>query len=92
MHKKAKASFWTAGEMDLSKDVHDWNNGLNDNERHFIPHVLTFPSLNCMFCCCFEYLTKKTLYAVPLLEPQNHYCRVFSLQLFTSTYNKKSNS
>ena len=42
MYKKAKASFWTAEEMDLSKDVHNWTNKLNDNERHFISHVLTF--------------------------------------------------
>jgi ribonucleoside-diphosphate reductase subunit M2 len=42
MYKKAEASFWTAEEMDLSKDVHDWNNCLNDNERHFISHVLAF--------------------------------------------------
>jgi len=31
-----------AEEMDLSKDVHDWNNRLNDNECHFISHVLAF--------------------------------------------------
>ncbi len=42
MYKKAEASFWTAEEMDLSKDMHDWNNRLNDNERHFISHVLAF--------------------------------------------------
>jgi ribonucleoside-diphosphate reductase subunit M2 len=42
MYKKAEASFWTAEEMDLSKDVHDWNNWLNDNECHFISHVLAF--------------------------------------------------
>ncbi|KAF8192482.1 ribonucleotide reductase small subunit [Pholiota molesta] len=42
MYKKAEASFWTAEEMDLSKDVHDWNNRLNDNERHFVSHVLAF--------------------------------------------------
>ncbi|EGO01984.1 hypothetical protein SERLA73DRAFT_104202 [Serpula lacrymans var. lacrymans S7.3] len=42
MYKKAEASFWTAEEMDLSKDVHDWANRLNDNERHFISHVLAF--------------------------------------------------
>lgn len=28
--------------MDLSKDLHDWENRLNDNERHFISHVLAF--------------------------------------------------
>ncbi|EEB94399.1 hypothetical protein MPER_06792, partial [Moniliophthora perniciosa FA553] len=42
MYKKAEASFWTAEEMDLSKDLHDWNNRMNDNERHFISHVLAF--------------------------------------------------
>jgi len=42
MYKKAEASFWTAEEMDLSKDFHDWQNRLNDNERHFISHVLAF--------------------------------------------------
>jgi len=42
MYKKAEASFWTAEEMDLSKDLHDWTNRLNNNERHFISHVLAF--------------------------------------------------
>ncbi|KAK0457813.1 ribonucleotide reductase small subunit [Desarmillaria tabescens] len=42
MYKKHEASFWTAEEMDLSKDLHDWNNRMNDNERHFISHVLAF--------------------------------------------------
>ncbi|PSR71779.1 hypothetical protein PHLCEN_2v12280 [Hermanssonia centrifuga] len=42
MYKKHEASFWTAEEMDLSKDLHDWNNRLNDNERHFVSHVLAF--------------------------------------------------
>ena len=42
MYKKAEASFWTAEEMDLSKDLEDWDHKLNDNERHFISHVLAF--------------------------------------------------
>lgn len=42
MYKKAEASFWTAEEIDLSKDLHDWDNRLTDNERHFISHVLAF--------------------------------------------------
>jgi len=41
MYKKAQASFWTAEEMDLSNDLRDWQY-LNDNERHFISHVLAF--------------------------------------------------
>ncbi|MBH8570122.1 ribonucleotide-diphosphate reductase subunit beta [Microvirga sp. STS02] len=40
-YKKSQASFWTAEEIDLSQDQKDWN-GLNDNERHFIKHVLAF--------------------------------------------------
>ncbi|KAB8360653.1 hypothetical protein FH972_024391 [Carpinus fangiana] len=42
MYKKAEASFWTAEEIDLSKDLHDWNNRLNDEERFFVSHVLAF--------------------------------------------------
>lgn len=42
MYKKAEASFWTAEEIDLASDITDWNNKLNDNERHFIKHVLAF--------------------------------------------------
>jgi ribonucleoside-diphosphate reductase subunit M2 len=42
MYKKAMASFWTAEEIDLSKDIHDWNNKLNNDERFFISHVLAF--------------------------------------------------
>ena len=42
MYKKAEALFWMAEEMDLSKDLYNWNNRLNDNEHHFISHVLAF--------------------------------------------------
>lgn len=42
MYKKAEASFWTAEEIDLSKDMHDWNNRMNDNERFFVSRVLAF--------------------------------------------------
>lgn len=40
-YKKAEASFWTAEEIDLSQDLTDWEK-LNDNEKHFIKHVLAF--------------------------------------------------
>ncbi|WP_338873131.1 ribonucleotide-diphosphate reductase subunit beta [Spirosoma sp. SC4-14] len=40
-YKTHEASFWTAEEIDLGQDMKDWNN-LNDNERHFISHVLAF--------------------------------------------------
>merc|ERR1712241_134802 len=41
MYKKAKASFWTAEEIDLSMDLSDWEK-LKDDEKHFIKHVLAF--------------------------------------------------
>lgn len=42
MYKKAESSFWTAEEIDLMQDLQDWNNKLNDDEKHFIKHVLAF--------------------------------------------------
>lgn len=41
-YKRAEASFWTAEEIDLQQDLVDWESKLNDNERHFIKHVLAF--------------------------------------------------
>ena len=42
MYKKAEASFWTAEEIDLCHDMKDWEQKLNDKERHFISTVLAF--------------------------------------------------
>jgi len=42
MYKKHEQSFWTAEEIDLHPDLVDWENKLNDDERHFIKHVLAF--------------------------------------------------
>lgn len=41
MYKQAEASFWTTEEIDLSSDMKDWEK-MNDDERHFISHVLAF--------------------------------------------------
>ena len=40
-YKKAEASFWTVEEVDLSKDMADWER-LKPEERNFINHVLAF--------------------------------------------------
>ncbi len=42
MYKKEEASFWTAEEIDLNPDLQDWENKLNEDEKHFIKHVLAF--------------------------------------------------
>ncbi|KAM4771720.1 ribonucleoside-diphosphate reductase subunit M2-like [Rhinophrynus dorsalis] len=41
MYKKAEASFWTVEEVDLSKDIQQWE-GMKPEERYFISHVLAF--------------------------------------------------
>ncbi|WP_395065993.1 ribonucleotide-diphosphate reductase subunit beta [Flavobacterium sp.] len=41
-YKKMEASFWTAEEIDLSQDLNDWNNKLNNEEKYFIKHILAF--------------------------------------------------
>lgn len=40
-YKQHMAVFWTPEEIDLSKDMKDWEK-LNDNERHFIKNILGF--------------------------------------------------
>ena len=40
-YKQHMAVFWTPEEIDLAKDMKDWEK-LNDNERHFIKHILGF--------------------------------------------------
>jgi ribonucleoside-diphosphate reductase subunit M2 len=41
LYKQAQMSNWTSEEVDLSKDMDDWNK-LTDNERHFIKTILAF--------------------------------------------------
>jgi ribonucleoside-diphosphate reductase subunit M2 len=41
-YKRAEASFWTAEEIELTKDKQDWDLQMNDNERYFIKHILGF--------------------------------------------------
>lgn len=40
-YKQAEASFWTAEEVDLSRDLVHWRS-LTKNEQHFIKYVLAF--------------------------------------------------
>ena len=41
MYKKAQANFWTAEELDLTKDIKDYND-LSKDEKHFLNSVLAF--------------------------------------------------
>lgn len=41
MYKKALASIWTVEEVDLAKDMEDWNR-LKPDEQRFISTILAF--------------------------------------------------
>ena len=41
-YKTAEHSFWTAEEIDLAQDLTDWEEKLNDDEKHYIKNVLAF--------------------------------------------------
>ena len=41
MYKKAQANFWTAEELDLTKDLKDYVE-LSDDEKHFLNSILAF--------------------------------------------------
>jgi len=41
MYKKAEDSFWRVEEVDVSKDIDDWNK-LHDKEKYFISMILAF--------------------------------------------------
>lgn len=40
-YKKAVASFWTVEEVDLGKDMNDWEK-MNGDEQYFISRILAF--------------------------------------------------
>jgi ribonucleoside-diphosphate reductase beta chain len=40
-YKKAQSALWVSEEIDLSKDIDDWNK-LNDDEKEFITSILAF--------------------------------------------------
>jgi ribonucleotide reductase beta subunit family protein with ferritin-like domain len=42
MYKTSVSCQWNVEHVDLSKDLIDWNEKLNDNQRHFIKTILAF--------------------------------------------------
>jgi ribonucleoside-diphosphate reductase subunit M2 len=42
MYKKMEACFWTAEEIDFSKDLEHWEKKLTSNERYFIERIIAF--------------------------------------------------
>lgn len=42
MYKTAISAFWTVEEIDLTRDIVDWDKKLTDNEKNFITNILSF--------------------------------------------------
>lgn len=79
-YKKAEASFWTAEEIDLTSDLKDYEK-LNDNEKHFIKHVLAFfaasdgivlENLSCKFLRQVQIAEAKKFYAFQIAVENVH--------------------
>ncbi|KAK7037732.1 Ribonucleotide-diphosphate reductase (RNR), small subunit [Paramarasmius palmivorus] len=91
MYKKAEASFWTAEEVDLSQDIVDWKTRLNDNEKHFISHVLAFfaasdgivnENLVSRFCNEIQISEARCFYGFQIMM-ENIHSEVYSLLIHT---------
>jgi ribonucleoside-diphosphate reductase beta chain len=78
MYKKAEASFWTVEEVDLSVDLNDWNNKLNENEKHFITHVLAFFAASDGIV--MENLAQKFMSDVQIPEARSFYAFQISIE------------
>lgn len=77
-YKEQESVFWTAQEVDLSQDLHDWKNNLNENERYFIKHVLAFFSQSDGIVN--ENLALNFLHDVKILEAQFFYGIQFAIE------------
>ena len=42
LFKKQTGLYWVSEEIDMTRDITDWDNNINDNERKFITFVLAF--------------------------------------------------
>ncbi len=91
MYKTAEASFWTAEEVDLSQDLVDWQEKLNEEERFFIKHILAFfaasdgivnENLGVNFLSEVQYAEARCFYGFQIMI-ENIHSEVYSLLIDT---------
>ncbi len=96
-YKQEEASIWTAEEIDLSQDIIDWEEKLNDDERHFIKHVLAFfaasdgivnENLAENFLSEVQYTEAKFFYGFQIMM-ENIHSETYSLLIDTYIKDKK---
>ena len=80
MYKNALESFWRAEEVDLSKDIADWNR-LSTNEQSYISQILAFfaaadgivmENLGCRFMVDVQISEARAFYAMQILIETVH--------------------
>ncbi|OYV74834.1 MAG: hypothetical protein B7Z66_15160 [Chromatiales bacterium 21-64-14] len=88
-YKKQLASFWTAEEIDFSKDRDQWNTKLTEDERRFVRGILAFfaasdsvVSLNIMnsFCKDVSMLEAQIAYTFQAMM-ENVHAEVYSIMI-----------
>jgi len=84
LYKKAESSFWTANEIDLSKDISDWDK-LTKNEQHFIKNIIGFFSGSDGII--MENLAVRFLNEVQIPEARSFYSyQIFNESVHSETY------
>ena len=84
MCKKQLSLFWTAEEIDLSKDYNDWKK-LNENEKHFISMILAFFAASDGIV--LENICLRFLDEVKVAECRYFYCnQMFMENIHSETY------
>jgi ribonucleoside-diphosphate reductase beta chain len=83
-YKDAVSTFWTAEEIDLTKDRNDWE-ALTTNERHFIKNVLAFFAGSDGIV--MENLAERFMREVQIPEARSFYAyQIFSEGVHSETY------
>lgn len=80
-YKLAESAFWVADEIDLTKDIVDWENKLSENDKYFITNVLAFfaasdgivnENLAVNFLSEVQYPEAKFFYSFQLMMENTH--------------------
>ena len=83
-YKKAESSFWTANEINLSKDMNDWET-LNEAEQNFIKNILGFFAGSDGII--IENLALRFLNEIEIPEVRAFYSyQIFNEQIHSETY------
>ena len=83
-YKNAQDTFWTAEEIDLTRDKEDWES-LNENERYFIKNILAFFAGSDGII--MENLAARFLSEIQVAEARAFYSyQIFNEQVHSNTY------